>query len=89
MMPPVPEPSYFAPGLAITSMLCIWLAGMDWRASARLAPNIVLGLPLMRKRIFGSPSNSTFPSMSTETEGTFFSTSSATPLCEVRSFATL
>ena len=89
MIPPSPSASYFAPGLVITSMLLIWLAGMDCKTSAMLLPNAVEGLPLIRNRMLELPASSTFPSTSTETWGTFLSISVATPPCEVRSFSAL
>src|SRR5881398_3290967 len=49
MMPPIPCASYFAPGLVITSMLLIWLAGMDCNTSAILLPKADDGFPLIRK----------------------------------------
>lgn len=89
MTPPVPAASYFAPGLDITSILCIWEAGMDCNASATLLPKITEGFPLIKKRMLGFPRNSTFPFASTDTCGTFLSTSVAAPLWEVTSFSTL
>ena len=73
----------------MASILFIWLAGIDARASAKLLPNTLDGLPLIRNRIFELPCNSTFPSISTVTCGTFFSTSIARPPWEVISFAAL
>ncbi len=89
MIPPSPWASYLAPGLVITSILLIWLAGIDCSTSAILLPNAVEGLPLIRKRILVLPASSTLPSASTDTCGTFFKISVATPPCEVRSFSAL
>ena len=89
IIPPVPWESYFAPGFVIASTLLIWLAGMEASASARLFPKTLEGLPLIRKRILELPCNSTLPSTSTVTWGTFLRTSIAAPPWEVISFDTL
>src|SRR5450755_1603671 len=73
MIPPRPSASYFAPGLVTTSILLIWLAGIDWSTSVMLLPNAVDGLPSIKKRILELPASSTLQSMSTEIWGIFFS----------------
>ena len=47
------------PGLVITSMLLIWLAGIACSASVMLEPNMVDGLPLIRNWILVFPISST------------------------------
>ena len=89
IIPPVPCASYFAPGLVIASILFIWLAGIDAKASAKLFPNMLEGFPLIKNRMLEFPCNSTLPSISTVTWGTFFKTSNATPPCDVISLAAL
>src|SRR5665647_3946976 len=51
IIPPNPCASYFAPGLVITSMLLIWLAGIDCNTSVILLPKASEGLPSIRKRM--------------------------------------
>src|ERR1039458_6687369 len=45
IMPPNPCASYFAPGLVITSILLIWLAGIDSNTSVMLLDRAEEGLP--------------------------------------------
>ena len=89
MMPPSPCASYLAPGLVTTSMLLIWLAGIDCNTSVMLFPKAEEGLPSIRNLMLELPASSTFPSTSTDTCGTFFKISVATPPCEVRSCSAL
>ena len=89
MIPPMPCASYLAPGFVITSMLFIWLAGIDCSTSAILLPKAVDGLPSIKKRMPLLPASSTFPSASIDTCGIFLSTSVATPPCDVISFSAL
>ena len=89
IIPPKPCASYLAPGFVITSIVFIWLAGIDCNTSVMLLPNAVDGLPFIKKRTPPLPESCTFPSTSTETCGIFLRISVATPDCELTSFSAL
>ncbi len=89
MIPADPSASYLDEGLVITSTLSMSCAGRLLNPSASLIPTNPDGWPLIKIRTPSLPLRDTFPSTSTETEGTLSSTSCAVPPLLVRSFPTL
>lgn len=88
-IPAVPSASYLAEGEVITSTFSIASAG-NWRkASVEFKPTSPDGLPLINIRTLSFPRKETFPSTSTETDGTLSNTSLTVPPLTVRSLPTL
>ena len=88
-MPEVPSGLYLADGFVITSMRSIELAGNCCNTSALVFPIKGDGRPLIRISTASEPLKLTLPSISTSTEGIFFNTSLAVPLCAIISCVTL
>ena len=76
MIPDTPSGSNFAEGFVTISMFSIELAGICCKASFG---SIIVGLPSINNVKLPLPLNSTFPSISTFTDGTFSKTSTAEP----------
>ena len=89
MIPADPSASYFADGDVITSTVLIISAGICFKASVILEAIIVDGLLLINTFTFVEPRKEGLPSKSTESIGTFFKTSVASPPLLEASFSAL
>ena len=76
-IPAPPSASYLDEGLVITSILSSASAGIDCSAVATFTA--FDGFPSIKTRTASLPRKLTFPSASTETDGTLFKTSVALP----------
>ena len=88
-IPPVPSDSYLADGDVITSTLSIDSAGICWSPWGPLSPTRPDGFPLIKILTLSLPLSATFPSISTETDGTLSNTSATLPPLTVISLPTL
>ena len=89
MIPAEPSASYLAEGEVITSTVLIISAGICLNASAILDAIMVDGLLLIKTRTLVEPRSDGLPSKSTESIGTFFNTSVASPPLLEASFSAL
>ena len=88
-IPAVPLASNLEEGLVITSILSIWSAGMLCSALAPSSiPSRAEGLPFIKNFTLELPLIETVPSVSTEIEGTFDSTSCRLPPLLIMSWFT-
>ncbi len=88
-IPAVPSASYRADGEVITSTFSIDSAGNCLSASVEFSPTSPEGFPFIKIRTLSLPLSATFPSTSTDTEGTLSKTSLTVPPFTVKSLPTL
>jgi len=85
-IPVIPSASYFAEGLLMISIDLIIFEGMRSRDDAGSVLKIPDGFPLTRNTMLLFPRMLTLPSLSTVTDGMFFSISLTVPLSDIMFF---